>query len=71
MLDDKGFQDIGKELKRAGDRLTKIREDAARRLAKAGDEGTQATAVLMLFGAGDAAPSVAAGSTGKRSRSGR
>jgi DNA-binding transcriptional ArsR family regulator len=48
-LDDKGFKDIAKELARSHERVTKIREDAAKRLAKSGGEGRAANVVTMLF----------------------
>jgi DNA-binding transcriptional ArsR family regulator len=49
LLDDKGFQDVAKELARTIERVAKIREDSARRLSKAGDEGRQANVAMMLF----------------------
>jgi DNA-binding transcriptional ArsR family regulator len=48
-LDDKGFQDIAKELARSRERVTKIREDAAKRLQKSGAEARSANVVTMLF----------------------
>jgi DNA-binding transcriptional ArsR family regulator len=69
-LDDKGFQDVAKELARSQERVTKIRDDAARRLAKSGGEGRQANVVTMLFeapGAEDAA-ATNGGSSKKRAR---
>jgi DNA-binding transcriptional ArsR family regulator len=48
-LDDKGFQDVAKEVARAVERIAKIRDDAARRLAKDGGSGRAANVVLMLF----------------------
>ena len=55
-LDEKGFADVSKELAKTADRITKIRDDAGRRLEKAsGDGARSANAVLMLFEAADAA----------------
>src|SRR4051794_30069578 len=49
-LDEKGFADVAKELARTAERVAKIRDDAARRLAKGnGDGGHSANVVLMLF----------------------
>jgi hypothetical protein len=49
VLDEKGFADIAKELGRTNERIAKIRDDAAKRLAKSDDSGRSANAVLMLF----------------------
>jgi DNA-binding transcriptional ArsR family regulator len=49
VLDAKGFADIAKELARTGERIAKIRDDSDKRLAKSGDDGQSANAVLMLF----------------------
>jgi DNA-binding transcriptional ArsR family regulator len=65
-LDEKGFADVAKELARTLDRIGKIREDSARRLAKSGDEGGSANVVLMLFEA--AAGDVDATENGSRSK---
>jgi DNA-binding transcriptional ArsR family regulator len=68
-LDDKGFQDVAKELARSQERVTKIRDDAARRLAKSGGEGRQANVVTMLFEApGEEAAATNGGSSKKRAR---
>jgi hypothetical protein len=48
-LDEKGFQDAAKELARTRDKLAKIRDDAARRIDKVGDDAQRANVVLMLF----------------------
>ena len=48
-LDERGYQDVAKELARTLDRLAKIRDDSAKRLAKAGGEGSLANVALMLF----------------------
>ena len=54
-LDEKGFADVSKELAKTIERVSKIREDAAKRLEKAGGEGAcEANAVLMLFEAPEA-----------------
>jgi DNA-binding transcriptional ArsR family regulator len=66
VLDDKGFQDVAKELSRATERLTKIRDDAARRLEKSGGEGAHANVALMLFEA--AAGAAGASTNGSKSR---
>jgi DNA-binding transcriptional ArsR family regulator len=49
VLDEKGFADVAKELGRTNERIAKIRDDAAKRLAKSDDSGRSANAVLMLF----------------------
>jgi DNA-binding transcriptional ArsR family regulator len=69
-LDDKGFQDVAKELARSQERVTKIRDDAARRLEKSGGESRQANVVTMLFesAAGEAAAATNGGSPKKRAR---
>ena len=68
-LDDKGFADASKELAKTVDRMTKIRDDAARRLEKAGGEGAcSANAVFMLFEAADASANGNAATGSKRSR---
>ena len=69
-LDEKGFQDIAKELGRALDRVAKIRDDSAKRLEKAGDEGRSANVVMMLFeaAAGDVDAATNGGSSKKRAR---
>jgi DNA-binding transcriptional ArsR family regulator len=69
-LDEKGFQDIAKELARSQERLAKIREDSARRIEKSGDGGRAANVVLMLFeaGAGQAAATSNGGTAKKRAR---
>jgi DNA-binding transcriptional ArsR family regulator len=51
-LDEKGFRDLSKELSRSLDRVAKIREDAKKRLEKAGDKGQAGNVVMMLFDAG-------------------
>ena len=48
-LDERGYKDVAKELARTLERLAKIRDDAAKRLAKTGDEGSLANVALMLF----------------------
>ena len=53
VLDDRGFEDAAKELARAQERLAKIRDDAAKRLAKSGGRGRPANVALLLF---EAAP---------------
>jgi len=65
-LDEKGFADAAKELSRAVERLGKIRDDAARRLEKSGDDGHRASIALMLFEAAEG--DVDAGSNGTRSK---
>jgi|SRR5215208_416849 len=68
-LDDKGFQDVARELQRTAERLAKIREDATKRLAKSGAEGHPANAVLMLFeAAGEVDATVNGSGTKRRSR---
>lgn len=73
-LDEKGFRDVAKELSRTAERVARIREDAAIRLAKAdgnGNGGQSANVVLMLFeGENGGAPAAAAtaGSSKRRSR---
>ena len=69
-LDERGFRDIDKELNATLARVQKIADDSAKRIAKAGDEGADATVVTMLFGANDgsdpadeAAETAAAGSS--------
>jgi hypothetical protein len=49
------------------ERLGKIRDDAARRLEKSGDEGGRASIALMLFEAADG--EVNANSNGSRTKS--
>jgi DNA-binding transcriptional ArsR family regulator len=66
-LDDKGFQDVAKELARVTERLAKIRDDAGRRLEKSGDEGVRANVALMLFET--AAGEVDASTNGSKSKS--
>jgi DNA-binding transcriptional ArsR family regulator len=67
VLDDKGFADVSKELAKTAERVAKIREDAARRLEKAGGDGaSSANAVLMLFEAGAGEAGAAANGSGKR-----
>jgi DNA-binding transcriptional ArsR family regulator len=69
VVDDKGFQDIAKELARSHERVTKIRDDAARRLQKSGGDGHQANVVTMLFEAGGGEDrSATNGSSKKRAR---
>ena len=51
-LDEKGFADVAKELSRSLERVSKIREDSARRLEKSGKEPSAANVVVMLFEAG-------------------
>jgi DNA-binding transcriptional ArsR family regulator len=71
-LDDKGFQDVAKELQRTAERLAKIRDEASKRIAKAGGEGHAANAVLMLFeAAGEVDPAVNGSGTKRGSRSRR
>ena len=60
-LDEKGFQDAAKELARTREKLVKIRDDAARRIDKAGGEPQPANVVLMLF----QAPPAAANGSGR------
>src|SRR4051812_47708115 len=69
-LDEKGFQDIAKELSRSLERVAKIRDDSARRLAKSGVDPHAANVVMMLFEKGeDAVEAASNGSAGrKRSR---
>ena len=69
-LDAKGFQDAAKELARTREKLAKIRDDAAKRIDKAGDDPGRANVVLMLFeaGGGDVEPT-ANGSSSSSSRS--
>ena len=56
-LDEKGFADVAKEFARARERLAKISDDAAKRIAKSEGGGSQANVVLMLFEEGKAKPS--------------
>jgi DNA-binding transcriptional ArsR family regulator len=65
-LDDKGFQDVAKELSRSLERIAKIRDDSGRRLEKSGAEPGAANVVMMLFEAGGA---VDAGSNGSATKS--
>jgi DNA-binding transcriptional ArsR family regulator len=69
-LDEKGLQDIAKELSRSLERVAKIRDDSARRLAKSGGDAHAANVVMMLFEKGeDAVEAASNGSPGrKRSR---
>ena len=69
-LDDKGFDDVAKELTRSLERVAKIRDDAARRIAKSGGQGRQGNVVMMLFeAAGDPAHAAATnGGSSKKSR---
>lgn len=48
-LDEKGFKDVAKELNRSLERVAKIREDAAKRLERTGDEACAGNVVMMLF----------------------
>jgi DNA-binding transcriptional ArsR family regulator len=60
-VDEKGFADISKELARTADRITKIRDDAERRLEKSSGDGARpANTVLMLFEATDGGAAAAA-----------
>jgi DNA-binding transcriptional ArsR family regulator len=54
-LDEKGFRDLAKELARSLERVSKIREDAAKRIEKAGGEGQPGNVVMMLFEAANGA----------------
>ena len=69
-LDEKGFQDVAKELARTREKLAKIRDEAAKRIEKSGDEDAhQANVALMLFeaGGGEATANGASGG-GRRAR---
>ena len=68
-LDDKGYRDVSRELSRTLERLAKIREDAAKRLAKTGDDGSLANVAVMLFEAPGG--EVAAGDNGSAPSKGR
>ena len=61
-LDEKGFQDVAKELSRSLERIAKIRDDSARRLEKSGAEAGAANVVVMLFEAGGEGEPVSNGS---------
>jgi DNA-binding transcriptional ArsR family regulator len=61
-LDDKGFQDLAKELTRSRERVAKIRDDSAKRLEKSGGDAHAGNVVMMLF----EAASSNGGSSGKR-----
>ena len=69
VLDDKGFQDVAKELARVTERLAKIRDDSARRLEKGGDEGVHANVALMLFELAEGEVDAATNGSAKKSRS--
>jgi DNA-binding transcriptional ArsR family regulator len=66
VLDEKGFRDLAKELARTGERVAKIRDDAARRVA--GGEGTPANVVLMLFESASGSVDSAANGSGAKPR---
>jgi DNA-binding transcriptional ArsR family regulator len=72
-LDERGFQDAAKELARTREKLAKIRDDAGKRIAKAGDGARQANVVLMLFEGGGDVEATDNGSpaSGRRSRARR
>ena len=72
-LDERGFRDAAKELARTRDKLGTIRDAAAKRLAKAGDDAREANVVLMLFEGGGDVEANANGSSGggRRSRARR
>lgn len=67
-VDEKGWNDLGKELNNALGRIQKISDDSAKRLAKAsGDGERKATVGLMLFETGEAAAAAATnGGSSKR-----
>ena len=69
VLDDKGFQDVAKELARVTERLTKIRDDAGRRVEKSGGEGARANVALMLFETADGQVDASANGTKSRASS--
>jgi DNA-binding transcriptional ArsR family regulator len=48
-LDERGFQDLAKELNRSRERVAKIRDDSAKRLEKSGGEASPGNVVMMLF----------------------
>jgi DNA-binding transcriptional ArsR family regulator len=64
-LDEKGFQDVAKELSRSLERIAKIRDDSARRLEKSGAAQRAANVVMMFFDAGGEVDSGSNGSPAK------
>jgi DNA-binding transcriptional ArsR family regulator len=52
-VDERGWKDIDKELNATLNRLQKIADDSAKRLAKAGSGEQAATVAMMLFASGD------------------
>jgi DNA-binding transcriptional ArsR family regulator len=71
-LDEKGFQDVAKELSRSLERIGKIRDDAGKRLAKPGAEGHDANVAVMLFEAGPGEAEAATnGSSSKKKKGAR
>jgi DNA-binding transcriptional ArsR family regulator len=69
-VDDKGWNAISTELARTRDRIQKIGEESAKRLAKSPDGQREATVVTMLFEArADAQPAAGSGNgASKRTR---
>jgi DNA-binding transcriptional ArsR family regulator len=63
-VDERGWKDIDKELNATLNRLQKIADDSAKRLAKAGSGDQAATVAMMLFASGDADAAAAAPSNG-------
>jgi DNA-binding transcriptional ArsR family regulator len=69
VVDEKGWKDIAKELAATANRLQKISDDSAKRLAKASGDGERpATVALMLFesGAEGEAPAQTNGNSGAK-----